>query len=164
MKQAIQKFLFPELNRKFLIRVILVAVIAFIFFKYFCIPFQVKGYSMSPTYKNGEFNFCFTLRYMFSPPKQFDIVAIRYAGTHVMLLKRVIATEGETDEFKKGALFINGHQIKEPYVKGKCNWDLPPRTVGTHHVYVVGDNRGVPIENHDFGQTDMNRIIGAPLW
>ena len=65
---------------------------------------------------------------------------------------------------KKGLLYINGHKIKEPYVKGKYGWDLPSRTVTPHHVYVVGDNRSVPIETHDFGQTDVNRIIGAPVW
>jgi signal peptidase I len=164
MKQAIRNFLFPDLNRNFLVRATLVAIIAFVFFKYICIPFHVKGYSMSPTYQNGDVNFCFVLRYMFSPPKRFDIVAVRYAGTHIMLLKRVIATQGESVEFKKGVLYINGYEIREPYVKGKCDWDLSPRTVNPHHVYVVGDNRSVPIETHDFGQTDVNRIIGAPLW
>lgn len=164
MKQAIQKFLFPEFNRLFLVRVILIAIVAFVFFKYICIPFQVKGYSMAPTYNNGDFNFCFTLQYMFSPPKRSNIVAVRYAGTHVMLLKRVIATQGETVEFKKGMLYINGHEIREPYVKGKCDWNLPPRMVNPHYVYVVGDNRGVPIETHDFGQTDLSRIIGSPVW
>ena len=119
---------------------------------------------MVPTYNNGGVNFCVTLRYMFSPPRRFDIVAVRYAGKHVMLLKRVVATEGETMEFKKGQLYVNGIKIKEPYVTGQYPWDLSPRMVKPHHVYVVGDNRNVPMETHDFGQTDLNRIIGAPLW
>jgi hypothetical protein len=29
---------------------------------------------------------------------------------------------------------------------------------------VVGDNRSMPIENHHFGQTSKNRIMGVPLW
>lgn len=164
MNQSIRNFLFPELNRNFLIRIILVAVFAFIIFRYLLIPFRVKGFSMAPTYHNGDFDFCFTLRYIFSPPKRFDIVTVRYAGTHVMLLKRVVATEGETVEFRNGQLFINGKKIKEPYVKGRYYWNLPPRTVKPHHVYVVGDNRNVPMNVQDFGQTDLNRIIGAPLW
>ena len=164
MNRSIRRFLFPELNRNFLIRVILVAVFAFIIFRYLLIPFRVKGYSMVPTYNNGDFDFCYTLRYAFSPPKRFDIVTVRYAGTRVMLLKRVVATEGETIEFRNGQLFINGKEIKEPYVNVRYYWNLPPRTVKPHHVYVVGDNRSVPIKVQDFGQTDLNRIIGAPLW
>ena len=81
-----------------------------------------------------------------------------------MLLKRVIATEGETVEFKDGHLLVNGKQIPEPYVKGRYHWNLTPRKVKPHQVYLVGDNRSVPIQTHDFGQTDVNRIVGAPLW
>jgi signal peptidase I len=164
MNAAIRNFLLPEINRNFLIRVALVAVLAYIFFKYLLITFRVSGYSMAPTYNNGDVNFCWTLRFMFSPPERFDAVTVRYAGTRVMLLKRVIAIEGETLEFRKGRLFINGKEVEEPHIKGQYNWELPPRTVKPHHVYVAGDNRHVPMETHDFGQTDLNRVIGAPVW
>lgn len=81
-----------------------------------------------------------------------------------MLLKRVVALEGETVEFRNGELFINENRLHEPYVKYPCNWNLAPRTVKKEYVYVVGDNRNVPIQKHDFGQTQLKRIIGAPLW
>jgi signal peptidase I len=164
MNASIRNFLFPAINRKFLIRVAIVTISAWMIFTYLLIPFRVKGYSMAPTYGNGEVNFCWTLRYMFSPPKRYDIVTVRYAGTRVMLLKRVIALEGESLEFKDGRLYINGREIKEPYVKGKYDWNLPQRTVKPNHVYVAGDNRNVPMKTHDFGQADVNRIVGAPLW
>jgi hypothetical protein len=32
------------------------------------------------------------------------------------------------------------------------------------NVYVIGDNRNVSIESHIFGQTGIERIVGAPLW
>ncbi len=159
-----RNFLFPEINRKFLIRAIGLSVCAWLIFTYLLIPFRVKGHSMEPTYKNGDVNFCYTLRYMVSPPRRFDVVAIRFAGAHAMLLKRVIGLEGERIEFKEGALFINGRKIQEPYVTGKCDWNLPPRIIKPRHVYVAGDNRSVPMETHDFGQTDIHRIIGSPLW
>ena len=161
---AIKKFFFPEMNRKLMIRVTLVGVIAFFVFKYILIPFRVGGLSMAPTYQNGDVNFCFALRYLFAPPKPFDVVTVRLSGRHVMLLKRVIATEGQTVEFRKGQVLIDGNPIREPYVAGRFSWDLPARTVKKDHVYVVGDNRNVPMETHDFGQTPINRIIGAPLW
>jgi signal peptidase I len=164
MNALIRNFLFPAINRRFLIRVAIVTISAWMIFKYLLIPLQVKGYSMAPTYNNGDVNFCWTLRYMLSPPKRYDIVAVRYAGTRVMLLKRVIALAGESVEFKSGRLYINGREIKETYVKNKYNWNLVMRTVKPNHVYVVGDNRNVPMETHDFGQTDVNRIVGAPLW
>ena len=163
-KNNLYKFLFPDLNAKLIIRASVIAITAVILFKYIFIPFRISGFSMMPTYKNGSFNFCFTLRYLFTPPKPFDVVAIRFAGSRIMLLKRIIATEGETVEFKEGYLHANGKKINEPYVTGRQKWDLLPRTVKKDHVYVVGDNRNVPMKMHDFGQTPVNRIIGAPLW
>ena len=61
---------------------------------------------MEPTYMNGDFNFCFKLRYIFSKPERHDVVAIRLAGEKVILLKRVVALEGEVVEIQKGNLFV----------------------------------------------------------
>lgn len=162
--KKLQKFLFPDLNQKFFVRILVVAISAFIIFKYILIPFRIRGFSMVPTYNNGGFNFSFTLKYLFTPPKRFDVVTVRFSGNHVMLLKRIVALEGETIAFKKGFLFINSRKIDEPYISKRQPWDLAPRIVKKDHVYVVGDNRNVPMQTHHFGQTPINRITGVPLW
>jgi len=131
-KNRLQKFLFPELNAKSMIRIAVVVISSLIVFKYILIPFRINGFSMMPTYKNESFNFCFTLRYLFTPPKPFDVVTIRFAGSQIMLLKRIIAKEGETVEFKEGYLHINGEKIDEEFVptpgprrcsEDHCPWD-----------------------------------------
>jgi len=119
---------------------------------------------MEPTYHNGSVNFLWKPHYLFSGPKRHDVVAVRFAGDRVMLLKRVIALEGETVEFRNGRLFVDGGEVKEPYARYSCNWNLPPRQVEKNCVYVVGDNRNMPIEDHHFGQASMKRIMGIPLW
>jgi signal peptidase I len=81
-----------------------------------------------------------------------------------MLLKRIVALEGEELEFRGGILHVNGEAIDEPYVRYKSDWNLPPRKVERGNVYVVGDNRGVPMDHHYLGQTPRGRIIGGPLW
>lgn len=113
---------------------------------------------------NGGFNFCFRLCYILSKPERHDVVAIRLAGEKVILLKRVVAVEGDVVEFRNGALFVNEKKIDETYVRYPSGWNLAPRKVDKSHVYVVGDNRSVPIGVHQFGQTSIDRIIGAPLW
>jgi len=164
INKRIRQFFFPSLTPKFLIRVSLVSLFAYLFFSYICLPFYVKGYSMEPTYHNGSVNLCWRLGYLFSEPKRYDVVALRFAGNKVMLLKRVVAVEGEKVEFRDGKLFVDGMEMNEPYVRFLCNWNLSPRQVETDCVYVVGDNRSMPIENHHFGQTSKKRIIGVPLW
>ena len=119
---------------------------------------------MEPTYMNGDFNFCFRLRYIFSKPERQDVAAIRLAGGKVILLKRVVALEGDVVEFRNGALFVNRKKIDETYVRYPSGWNLSPRKVDKSHIYVVGDNRSVPIDVHQFGQTSIDRVIGAPLW
>jgi signal peptidase I len=160
----IRQFFFPSLTPRFLIRVCLVAIIAYLVFGYVFIPIRIQGTSMEPTYRNGGMNFCSTLRYLFSKPERHNVVAVRFAGNRVMLLKRVVALEGEQVEFRDGKLFVDGKEIPEPYVLNPCNWNLPPREVEKGCAYVVGDNRNMPIEYHYFGQTSVKRIIGAPLW
>jgi signal peptidase I len=164
INKKIRQFFFPSLTSRFLLRVFLVALFAYLFFGHLCTPFYIQGISMEPTYHNGGGNFCWRLRYLFSEPKRYDVVTIRFAGSKVMLLKRVVALEGEQVEFREGKLFVDGEEIKEPYVRYPCHWNLSPRRVERDTVYVVGDNRNMPIETHYFGQTLKSRIKGVPLW
>jgi len=60
------------------------------------------------------------------------------AGQKIMLLKRVVATEGQSVEFREGSLFVDGKKVNEPYVSAKSDWNLAPATVKPGHVYVVG--------------------------
>jgi signal peptidase I len=162
--RKIRPFFFPSLTPKFLIRALLVALFAYLFFGHICIPLRIKGSSMEPTYHNGSVNCLWKLRTIFSKPKRYDIVAVRFAGSRLMLLKRVVAVEGEKVEFRSGKLFVDGKEIEESYIRFPCNWDLPPRQVEKGCVYIVGDNRSMPIEDHHFGQTSVKRILGVPLW
>ena len=160
----IRQFFFPSLTAKFLLRVLCVALFSYLFFSYVVIPIRIQGSSMEPTYRNGTFNFCWRLHYLFSRPKRYDVVGVRFAGNRVMLLKRVVALEGEQVEFRNGKLWVDEKELDEPYVHYPCNWNLPPRQVEEACVYVVGDNRSLPMEGHQFGQASVKRIVGVPLW
>ena len=119
---------------------------------------------MEPNYHDGTLNFCWTPTYLFRAPRKGDVVALRYEGDRVMLLKRIVANAGDTVEFRNGTLFVNGKAVREPYVKfNEGNWNLPLRKVSPGCVYVVGDNRGMPIEQHKFGEIRRNRIEGTLL-
>jgi signal peptidase I len=163
-QNKLRQFLFPSLSFKTLTRITLIALLTYIIFGHIFIPFRIKGQSMEPTYTNGGINFCYTLGYLLSEPERYDIVLIKFAGKKVMLLKRIVAMEGQTVEFRDGKLFVDEMKINEPYLKYPCNWNLAPRHVKKDHVYVVGDNRNMSIRNHNFGQTPVNRIVGVPLW
>lgn len=157
-------FLFPSFTLKLLLRASFIAILSYLFFSQICIPIYIRGESMDPAYRNGGVNFIWRLGYTFSGPKRYDVVAVRLAGPKVMLLKRVVALEGEWVEFREGKLLIDGKKVDEPYVRYPCTWSLAPRQVDKDSVYVVGDNRSMPIESHYFGQTSIRRIVGVPVW
>jgi len=160
----LKQFFFPAITGSFIIRALLVTVAALVLFGYVMTPFRISGRSMEPTYRDGSFHFCFRLQYFFSAPERGDVVTIRLAGESVMLLKRVVGLAGDVVAFVNGQLYINEKPLPEPYRVYPSDWNLPPRTVKPGYVYVVGDNRSVPMHTHQFGQTPINRIVGAPLW
>ena len=157
-------FFFPDVTRAYIVRVFLVTVMALAIFGYVLTPFRIHGHSMAPTYRDGQFNFCNKLKYRFSPPQRQDVVALRMAGERIVLLKRVVAQEGDVVAFRAGTLFVNNRPVDEPYVHNPAAWELAPRKVVRGHVYVVGDNRRVPMHVHQFGQTSVDRIMGGPMW
>ena len=158
------RFLFPRLTRHFVIRFLLLAACAYVFFGHVCLPMRIQGPSMEPTYHDGGFTFGWRLTYVFRQPRRHDVVMVRLAGTRVMFLKRIVAFAGETVEFKDGKLYVDGKELREPYVKYPCDWNKSPVRVSAGCVYVVGDNRSVPIEEHQFGQIEMKRIAGSTIW
>ena len=117
---------------------------------------------MLPTYSDGGINFVNRLAYLRSDPKRSDVVAIRFSGPSVMLMKRVIGLPGETVAFHNGKVLINGHVLDEPYLTAEstCDWEGDPITLGQDQFFVVGDNRSMPQINHWYGVADRGRIVG----
>ncbi|WP_310601388.1 signal peptidase I [Desulfobulbus sp.] len=159
-----RRFLYPDLNRSFALRLVLVVAVAAVVFTQVLIPFRIQGKSMEPTYRDGGFNFCWRGRYLFAEPERGDVVAIRFAGQRIMLLKRIVGLAGDTVEFRNGALFVNDTWVKEPHLRSPSDWNLAPRRVEPGKVYVVGDNRIVPLDRQSMGQVEQARIVGGVLW
>jgi signal peptidase I len=161
--EPVRKFFLPTWNRGYIVRLVLVGLICYVVFGHLLLPLRIQGVSMEPTYHDGSFAFCWRLKYFFSVPERFDVVTVRFSGRRVMLLKRIVAFEGETVEIRAGDLLVNGKIIEEPYVRFRAEWDLPPRLVSAGHIYVIGDNRGSSIDRHRFGAVKLTRIVGGVL-
>ena len=161
---AFQRFFFPRPTRRYFLRVLLVAVTTWLIGRHVLIPVRIHGISMEPTYHDGGINVCWRFRYAFRAPRRGDLVAVRFRGRSVMMLKRVVGVEGDTVAFRSGVLHVNGEAVNEPYVVYPCDWNLSSRLVPPTQVYIVGDNRSVPISDHSFGRASVERIMGAPLW
>lgn len=148
-----------------MVRVVVLVLVCYVVFKHLLLPIWVVGPSMLPTYRESSVNFVNRTAYWFSEPRRGDVVAVRYSGHSIMLMKRIIALPGETIEFVEGRAVVNGQYLEEPYLKHECDWTVRPERfqLGDDEYYVVGDNRSMPFENHDKGAARRVRIVGKVL-
>ena len=161
--QICRDFFLPKPDRRLGVRLLVSTGIALLFFWGLFKPCIIAGESMAPSYRNG-ITLVFRWRYAFAPPRRGDVVTISYFGRRE-LLKRVVGLPGDTVEFRHGSLLVNGETADEPYVVYPCSWNKTPVTVRPGHCYVVGDNRSQPdMSEHIFGEVEMKRITGGPLF
>lgn len=101
-----------------------------------------------------------------------DIVVISQPNAfNKVLIKRVIATEGQTVEIngKTHQVIVDGEVLEEPYiaqpliVQGSWNY---PVTVPEGCVFVMGDNRNRSTDSRDsaVGMIDTRYIVGEAIY
>ena len=126
---------------------------------------DVVGDSMNNTLFHGDNMVVLDLPYT---PKQGDIVVFRKDEYKPeALVKRVIATEGQTGEidFDKGIVYVDGVALDEPYT---ADYTYIPidfsgvQTVPEGCVFVMGDNRNRSTDSRkaEIGMVDTRLIIG----
>jgi len=119
---------------------------------------------MEPTIEDEKIVFVNKIVYRFRKPKIGEIIVFRTTeNPPLYFLKRIVATEGETIEFKNGEIFLNGKILEEPYVIYRSNWNIPAIKVKKDCVFVAGDNRGMSASEHLFTQVAIKNIIGRVI-
>lgn len=146
--------------RRTLLRVVILIAGAYVVFGYVLLPVRGVGVSMQPTIEQGDLLFINQLAYRFREPERGDIVAVRVAGRSVVYVKRLLGLPGDRVAFVDGVLWRNGEPIMEPYVEKRADWHLPEVSLGSDDYFVVRDNRGMPMAQHEFGTSTRARLIG----
>ena len=159
-----RRIVFGRNPRRTAVRVLVLASISFVTFRWVLIPMRAEGISMLPTYRSGSLNLVNRLAYLNQKPSRGDIVAIKLAGPHVLYVKRIIALPGERISLTEGQVYVNGVPLNEPYVRNRSPWDVPEVTLTSREYFVIGDNRGMRVADHDFGRVDVSRIVGRILF
>lgn len=132
----------------------------------------VSGSSMYSTLIDGDY-LLLVSNLFYQEPRRGDIIvaAKKSFDDGAPIIKRVIATEGETVDidFDMGIVYVDGVALEEPYTYTPTNVDEGmrfPLTVEENCVFAMGDNRNRSKDsrNPDIGQIDKREILGKALY
>lgn len=125
----------------------------------------VSGVSMYPTYKDGDLTISRMIGYT---PKQGDVVTANISKHHTVI-KRVIATEGQTVEinYLNDTVTVDGVVLEEPYLHDRdmlaiYGENIQTFTVPEGCVFLMGDNRDKSLDSQsdDIGFVKVDNVIG----
>ena len=139
-------------------------VVALLLVHFLVRPFYIPSGSMIPTLQIRDLLLVNKAIYDFTDPSRGDIVVFHtdtsLKGETPPLIKRVVALEYDTWEVKDGKLFLNEHEMDEPFINGPIEGDWGPETVKKGHIVVMGDNRNNSRDSRFIGQIPIDRLVG----
>lgn len=125
-------------------------------------PVRVNGLSMYQTLNDGEIMLLNKIDYKFNDIKRFDIVVVDTGDNKI--IKRVIGLPGETLKVEDNVLYIDGQEVKEPFLKEKTAdfniSDLGYNKIPRNCYFVMGDNRNNSSDSRIIGCVDKGKIKG----
>lgn len=132
----------------------------------------VTGASMLPTLTEGD---RLIISNFFYTPKIGDIVVIQIEdevaakrpqilAKDSSIIKRVIATEGQTVSIQNGVIYVDGTKLDAQFDYFADSDIMEEITVSQGHIFVMGDNRRVSLDSRALGEIDARTVIGKVLF
>lgn len=153
-------------------KIVAIALLIVIPIRYFIFqPFYVKGASMEPNFRDGDYLIIDEITYKFKAPERGEVIVFRYPNDPSQrYIKRIIGLPGETIEIKQGKIIIydengNGQVLEElAYLPAST---LTPGDVlvalEENEYFVLGDNRAASADSRRWGSLPRENIIGRAL-
>lgn len=118
----------------------------------------VSSRSMEPTLQPrdalvGEV-WCYRLR----SPRRGEIAIFRQGKG--LLIKRVVAVEGDRIELSQGQFRLNGQALDRLFTPG----EIAPRVVAPGRFFALGDNRSNSVDSRGFGDVPLSDLVARAGW
>ena len=151
------------------------AIIAALLIRRYVLSFaRIKGTSMLPTLKNGDWAFVWRLPYLWRHPRRGEVVICHFPGRKLkrlpflkqLFVKRVMGLPGETIEIIEGTLHVDGTPLSEPYLdpaRTRFFRTRLPVTLQENQYYVLGDNRDSSNDSRRVGPLKCRAIRGRVI-
>ncbi len=133
-------------------------------------PFFVKGQSMEPNFKDGDYLIIDELSYRLRMPERGEVIVFKYPNdTSQRYIKRIIGLPGEKVSIQNDKITIadqqgvktlneSGYLSSSIFTTG--NLDV---TLGFDEYFVLGDNRSFSSDSRAWGLVPRQDIIGRVL-
>lgn len=128
-------------------------------------PTLVVGQSMYPTLHDRDYLLLNRLAYKAEEPQKGDIVVFHtnLQGEKI-LIKRVVATEGDHVRVANGKVYVNGDVLNEEYINHEepLTFGDVDAVVPEGHVFAMGDNRNHSLDSRftEIGFVNTDEIMG----
>ncbi len=131
-------------------------------------PYYIPSGSMQPTIELFDRVVANKFVYRFEDPAAGDIVVCDDpTGKLPTLIKRVVATGGQTVDLIDGVVYVDGAPLDEPYTHGKPTEPLTlamPYNVPEGSVWLMGDNRTNSTDSRAFGPVQLSDVHGKAVF
>lgn len=126
----------------------------------------VEQSSMFPTLTAGEKLGVLKIAYLIDEPEYEDIVVfVSNDDEDKSLVKRVIATEGQSIYIEDNIVYVNDVALDEFYLtEDQYSYDFPYTLVPEGHMFVMGDNRLGSSDSRSFGFVSYDQVKGRIIF
>ena len=156
----------------------LITIAVVLFVRTFLVDsYEVPTGSMLETIQLGDRLAGEKVSYRFRSPRVGEVVTFSDpTDPSITLIKRVIATEGQTIDLVGGVVYVDGEALDEPYVLGKESEPIDrhastlsedisyPYVVPEGCVWVMGDNRTNSLDSRYFGAVSTDTVVARALF
>ncbi len=163
-KQTFNKFLSFVWE---MVKIVAVAALIVIPIRYFLFqPFLVRGQSMEPNFRDGDYLIVDELSYRLREPQRGEVIVFKYPeNPSQRFIKRIIALPGEILKIEEGKIKIftkEGVRVldEEDYLPNLETLGGIEITLEQDEYFVLGDNRNYSFDSRRFGPLEEENIIG----
>jgi signal peptidase I len=140
------------------------AVLIFVFAQTFLVQgYRVYGSCMEPNLFTGE-RLLGTKLSLVEGVHRGDVIVFRPPQKpETSFIKRVIGLPGDVVEIRNSRVYVNGKELREPYLRRDWHDDRAPERVAKNKLYVLGDNRDFSNDSRVWGEVPLSNVQ-AKAW